>query len=49
MRIYTFLLLLVAVSNQKLSIAQDIANKHYPYEPASIALPDSLKGEVLQF
>jgi len=49
MRLYTFLLLLSVCSIQREGFAQDVSNKRYPDEPASIAVPDSLKGEVLQF
>jgi gluconolactonase len=49
MRLHCFLVVLLFICNQPTSCAQDISNKHYPYEPASKNLADIPKGEVLHF
>ena len=49
MRICFFVTVLLITAGHHCSLAQDISNKQYPYEPASKALPGIAKGEVLQF
>ncbi|MEP6949819.1 MAG: SMP-30/gluconolactonase/LRE family protein [Ginsengibacter sp.] len=49
MRINFFLIFFLIVGYHKISFAQDVSNKSYPYDPASKASSDISKGEVLQF
>jgi gluconolactonase len=46
---YCFLTALLATGIQEIGLPQDIANKRYPYEPASKTNTDISKGEVLEF
>lgn len=49
MGIRLLLMVILVARFETISFTQDIYNKHFPYEPASKALPDSSKGEVLEF